>query len=271
MKPSILIEYIEPSPIQIDSSQAAKGDLMQQQQQHFHFLEQTVIMRQGSEGFGPVSFSLIGLQSNQMLISPTNQLGIHKNPVPTIHPAEFSREIYDMGSTQQNNVNFSANLNAPGAKTAMPTKKSGTVSLDERCPTEDSLWCPGGNGEAISHYRSISASEEAEDQHVIDVRKQRRMLSNREAARRSRLRKQHHMDEMRAQVAHLRAEKEQMLRKINITSQHLSQIAEENCLLRSDALELNHKLQRLHDAINVQSHGSFETVDTETANCSAAI
>jgi len=198
-------------------------------------------------------------------------MGIHKESTVPIHPAQFSREIYDMGSTQYNNMNSSVNLEAvPGAKTAVPTKKSVPVSVDKRCPTVDSLNYPGGNGEAISHSRSISASDEAEDQLVIDVRKQRRMLSNRESARRSRLRKQHHMDELRSQVAQLRVENEQMLNKFNIASQHYAYITEENCLLRSQTLELSNKLQRLLHAIDAQSQGGFKTMGIENGNCSGA-
>lgn len=231
-----------------------------------------MIMRPGSERFGPVSPSLTELQSNQMLASHSNQMSIHQNSVVPIHPAQFSREIYDLDSSQYNNMNFAANLDASGAKTAVPTKKPVRVSVDKRCPTQDSLHSPGGNGEAISHSRSISASDEAEDRQLIDVRKQRRMLSNRESARRSRLRKQHHMEELRAQVAHLRAENGEIVNKINIASEHYAHITEENCLMRSQVMEMSHKLQRLYHTINAQSHGGFKTMGIETGNenCSAA-
>jgi hypothetical protein len=197
-------------------------------------------------------------------------MDIPKNFVVPIRPAQFSREIYDMGSAQYNNMNIAAHLNASGAKTAVPTMKSMRVSVDKRCPTQDSLYSPGSNGEGISQSRSISASDEAEVQQVIDVRKQRRMLSNRESARRSRLRKQHHLDELRAQVAHLRAENGEIVDKFNIASRHYAHIIEENCLLRSQAQELSRKLQILQHTINAQSHGGFKTTGIETGNCSAA-
>jgi hypothetical protein len=235
----------------------------------FSFLEQTVITRQGSERFVPVSLSLTGMQSNQMLVSCSNQMGIQKNSVP-IHQAQFSTETYLMGNTECDNMNLSANLNASGAKTAVPTKKSVPVSVDKRCPIQDSLHYPGGNGEDISHSWSILASDEAEYQQVIDARKQKRMLSNRESAKRSRFRKQLHLNELNAQVAHLTAENLQLLNKLNIASQQYGQITKENCLLRLEALKLSHKLQGLHHAINAQSHSAFKILSTETGNCGAA-
>jgi len=165
---------------------------------------------------------------------------------------------------------LSANLNAPGANNGVPTKRSVPVLVDKSCPTQDSLHYHGGNGEAISHSRSSSASDEAEEQQVIDERKQRRMLSNRESARRSRLRKQQHLDELMVEVDHLRAVNGQIIKKFKITSQHCAHITQENCLMRSEALELSGKLQRLHHTLNAQSRSFLKTVGTETRNCSAA-
>jgi hypothetical protein len=62
---------------------------------------------------------------------------------------------------------FSANLNTPGAKTGVPAHRSVPVSVDGGCPTQDLLHSPGDNGEAITHFRSNSASDEAEEQQVI--------------------------------------------------------------------------------------------------------
>ncbi|KAL3690708.1 hypothetical protein R1sor_004359 [Riccia sorocarpa] len=93
-----------------------------------------------------------------------------------------------------------------------------------------------------------SNSTSDDDQHAggIDERKQKRMLSNRESARRSRLRKQQHLDELRAQVAHLRAENNHMMTKYSIASQRYDYLTKENRELRSHAMALTAQLQRLH-------------------------
>ena len=99
-----------------------------------------------------------------------------------------------MGSIQYSNMPSFGNLNALDTKTGVRTKKSMPVSVDKGCPTQDSLHSPGDNSEAISHFWSNFASDEAKEQHVIDERKQRSMLYNRESAKRSRLWKQQHLE-----------------------------------------------------------------------------
>jgi len=58
-----------------------------------------VIIRPGYEMFVPGLSSLTDLQSGQMLSSHSNQMDLHKFSLIPIHPAQFGREIYDMGST----------------------------------------------------------------------------------------------------------------------------------------------------------------------------
>jgi len=262
------------SPIQIDSLKAAKGSAMESEiaaeAAFSYFGSDRMNIETESERFVQDFPSLTWLQSNQMLISHSNQTSILKNSADPIHPAEFSREICDMGSTQYNNMNFSANLDASGAKTAVSTKRSMPISVDKRYPIQDSFHSLGSNWEAISNSQSNSASDEADDQQAINVRKKRRMLSNRESARRSRLRKQQHLDELRAQVAHLRAANGQIMNNFNIVSQRYAQITEENRLLSSEAVELSQKLESLRHTINVQYHGAFRTMSIENGNCSVA-
>lgn len=95
-----------------------------------------------------------------------------------------------------------------------------------------------------------SASDEAEEQqHVmVDERRQRRMLSNRESARRSRMRKQKHLDELRAQVAHMRGENRQILNSFDILTQRYSHALEENRVLKAQAMELSQHIHHLQQA-----------------------
>ncbi|KAI3989212.1 hypothetical protein MKX01_033248 [Papaver californicum] len=91
-----------------------------------------------------------------------------------------------------------------------------------------------------------SGSEGDLQQHVeMDQRKRKRMLSNRESARRSRMRKQKHLDELMDQVTQIRKENNQILTSVNLTSQHYLNIESENSILRAQMEELNNRLQSL--------------------------
>ncbi|CAI9756132.1 unnamed protein product [Fraxinus pennsylvanica] len=89
-----------------------------------------------------------------------------------------------------------------------------------------------------------STSDEADDpQHsIIDERKQRRMISNRESARRSRMRKQRHLDELWAQVTHLRTENHNLIDKLNHVSESHDKILQENARLKEEASDLREML-----------------------------
>ncbi|KAL2528378.1 basic leucine-zipper 42 [Forsythia ovata] len=85
-----------------------------------------------------------------------------------------------------------------------------------------------------------STSDEADGQQVriINERKQRRMISNRESARRSRMRKQKHLDELWSQVVWLRNENHQLIDKLNQISESHDQALQENVQLKEETSEL---------------------------------
>ncbi|KAG5001274.1 hypothetical protein AAZX31_08G248200 [Glycine max] len=87
---------------------------------------------------------------------------------------------------------------------------------------------------------SNSTSDEADEQQqsLINERKHRRMISNRESARRSRMRKQKHLDELWSQVVWLRNENHQLMDKLNHVSESHDKVAQENVQLREEASEL---------------------------------
>ncbi|KAG6397382.1 hypothetical protein SASPL_143549 [Salvia splendens] len=80
-----------------------------------------------------------------------------------------------------------------------------------------------------------------------EMRKRKRMLSNRESARRSRMRKQKLLDDLTAQANHLRAENNHMLSNINVVTHLYLNMESENSILRAQMAELNHRLHALNE------------------------
>ncbi|KAK7275078.1 hypothetical protein RIF29_16185 [Crotalaria pallida] len=85
-----------------------------------------------------------------------------------------------------------------------------------------------------------TTSDEADELQlsIIDERKQRRMISNRESARRSRMRKQKHLDELWSQVVRLRTENHNLIDKLNHMSESHDKVVQENARLKEESSDL---------------------------------
>jgi hypothetical protein len=77
------------------------------------------------------------------------------------------------------------------------------------------------------------------------------------------MRKQKHLDDLTAQVTHLRKENAQIVAGIAVTTQHYVTIEAENDILRAQVLELNHRLQSLNEIVDfVESSSSGFGMET---------
>ncbi|KAK6128825.1 hypothetical protein DH2020_037461 [Rehmannia glutinosa] len=114
-------------------------------------------------------------------------------------------------------------------------------------------------------FSSNSTSDEADEQQlsIINERKQRRMISNRESARRSRMRKQKHLDELWSQVVWLRNENHQLIDKLNHVSESHDRALQENAQLKEEALGLR---QMLGDMRLNSPYPGLRELDDEPCN-----
>ncbi|EOX91751.1 hypothetical protein QUC31_003265 [Theobroma cacao] len=76
---------------------------------------------------------------------------------------------------------------------------------------------------------------------IIDERKRRRMISNRESARRSRMRKQKHLENLRNQVNRLRIENRELTNRLRFVLYHCHRVRTDNDRLRSEYSMLQQK------------------------------
>ncbi|PIN23012.1 hypothetical protein CDL12_04271 [Handroanthus impetiginosus] len=121
-----------------------------------------------------------------------------------------------------------------------------------------------GNSSGSPQMQNSGSEEDL--QNLMDQRKRKRMQSNRESARRSRLRKQKHLDDLMAQVAQLTKENNQILNSINVTTHHHVNVETENSILRAQMMELTQRLQSLNEILDY-INSSTATATATTGSC----
>ncbi|KAF7840989.1 bZIP transcription factor 11-like [Senna tora] len=121
------------------------------------------------------------------------------------------------------------------------------------------------SGTSSGSVHQNSGSEE-EFLALMDQRKRKRMISNRESARRSRMRKQKHLDDLVAQVAQLKKENHQIVTSVSITTQQFLAIEAENSVLRAQVNELTHRLQSLNEIVDFLNASAAAAANSTSSN-----
>lgn len=89
---------------------------------------------------------------------------------------------------------------------------------------------------------------------AADERKRRRMMSNRESARRSRMRKQNHVDNLTKQLNRLRIGNRELMNRLMLAVHQNRLIRWENERLQSEAAALRQRLRDLRQVLIVRQH-----------------
>ncbi|KAE8657395.1 chaperonin 60 subunit beta 4 [Hibiscus syriacus] len=113
--------------------------------------------------------------------------------------------------------------------------------------------------------RSLSTTSTS-DEADADERRQRRMISNRESARRSRMRKQKYLDELWSRVIRLRNENRTITDKLNHVSECHDQVVRDNARLKEEASEL----RRMAIDVGIGSPFSLALTELEEVPCNTA-
>ncbi|URE11169.1 ocs element-binding factor 1 [Musa troglodytarum] len=107
---------------------------------------------------------------------------------------------------------------------------------------------PSGTSSGSSQL--LNSGSEEDLQAVMDQKKRKRMISNRESARRSRMRKQKQLADLTAEAMQLRRENDQAFTVLNLTTQDYSVVEAENSVLRAQAMELTYRLLSLSEIVD---------------------
>ncbi|ESQ32317.1 hypothetical protein EUTSA_v10004611mg [Eutrema salsugineum] len=106
---------------------------------------------------------------------------------------------------------------------------------------------------AITSGSELSGDEEEADgetnMNPSNVKRVRRMLSNRESARRSRRRKQAHLSELETQVSQLRVENSKLMKGLTEVTQTFNDAAVENRVLKANIETLRAKVKMAEETV----------------------
>ncbi|KAI3699515.1 hypothetical protein L2E82_43890 [Cichorium intybus] len=99
---------------------------------------------------------------------------------------------------------------------------------------------------------STPKTNSSDEANVVDERKRRRMISNRESARRSRMRKQKHLENMRNLSNRLKTNNRELMNRLRVVNLHGKIVREENQRLRSESVLLQEKLWGIRQVLLVR-------------------
>ncbi|CAN4108587.1 unnamed protein product [Withania somnifera] len=107
----------------------------------------------------------------------------------------------------------------------------------------------GSSREQSDDDEAEGEAETTQGTDPADVKRVRRMLSNRESARRSRRRKQAHLTELETQVSQLRVENSSLLKRLTDISQKYNESAVDNRVLKADVETLRAKVKMAEETV----------------------
>ncbi|XP_078178596.1 uncharacterized protein LOC144572797 [Carex rostrata] len=100
----------------------------------------------------------------------------------------------------------------------------------------------GFSENSLSDPTELEPARQAEPFSVAEQRRLRRKISNRESARRSRARKQHHLEGLRAKAARLQVEKQNLSSQFRAISSRTELVMCQNFRLQAESILLRRRL-----------------------------
>ncbi|GER55409.1 BZIP transcription factor [Striga asiatica] len=107
----------------------------------------------------------------------------------------------------------------------------------------------GSSGEQSDDDEAEGENETTQNMDPSDAKRVRRMLSNRESARRSRRRKQAHLTELETKVSQLKGENSSLLKRFTDISQKYNEAAVDNRVLKADVETLRAKVKMAEETV----------------------
>ncbi|CAO2818727.1 unnamed protein product [Amaranthus hypochondriacus] len=110
--------------------------------------------------------------------------------------------------------------------------------------------------------QQVSSGSDSDPRYAnMDERKRKRMISNRESARRSRMKKQQHLDELIKEATQLKSQNVEISKKIDAVSQLYIGFQSENNVLKAQIMELTDRLRSLNSVLQFMQDTSGFAMD----------
>ncbi|KAI3712997.1 hypothetical protein L1987_71567 [Smallanthus sonchifolius] len=125
----------------------------------------------------------------------------------------------------------------------------------QQYPVFDLLFSPQDQQPVFSFSSSDNSTPKTlspEEFDAMEERKRRRMISNRESARRSRVRKQKHLENLRSQLNRLKAGNRDLMNRLRVVNLHGKLLRQENRRLVSESVMFQQKLRDIRHALHVR-------------------
>ncbi|KAL7083864.1 hypothetical protein ACP275_14G188100 [Erythranthe tilingii] len=167
---------------------------------------------------------------------------------------ESAAAVLDVGSQASNSSQYKAN----GVSLLKTQEKDsgGAVGVPPPVPAISRKSAVQVRSTTSGSSRDQSDDDEADgetdtnqNKNPTDAKRTRRMLSNRESARRSRRRKQAHLTELETQVSQLKVENSSLLKRLNDISQKYNEAAVDNRVLKADVETLRAKVKMAEETV----------------------
>ncbi|KAJ6818210.1 basic leucine zipper 9 [Iris pallida] len=139
---------------------------------------------------------------------------------------------------------ISATIESESSLYGSPTSSLKPKNMDNQAPggTSDSE-------QSDDESLEIDAGSYEQGTNIIDIKRMRRMVSNRESARRSRKRKQAHLTELELQVDQLRGENSSLYKQLTDANHEFTDAVTDNRVLKSDVEALRVKVKMAEDLV----------------------
>ncbi|MBA0852803.1 hypothetical protein Goshw_009988 [Gossypium schwendimanii] len=153
----------------------------------------------------------------------------------------FSAQAEDQALQSRSQVQGSSKAQGQGELDATPSEVLAMSTTQTKSKVQMRQTTSVSSGED-SDDDELRDTETTDNMDPADAKRARRMLSNRESARRSRRRKQAHMNELEAQVGQLRVEHSTLLKSLTDTNHKYDEAAVDNRILKADIETLRAKM-----------------------------